>query len=303
MAASGEEQLRLCREEVRCEVCACECPGAGKWIEGDPDSRLRYRARAMRRYEHLSALVNGSWSLKAPSGTKTYSSVTGDEEEGCCGISHDALERAGVMRLPADIKDQLEAVAAAQSLQRSFFLEDETMMQTSMEDSRASSEEALVDGARRKRRCRIGGRRSSGRMAVLQSQDDPSVWSRPCSKVDECTITSPSGGGIDCKIELGMAQVRGREEDRNGSCMEGSWHGEGASIGREEAMLASDPRCIGFTWANRGGTGEEDSGERREGDGALVQPCCGAEVHIHRCSHPHEECTSDCCSVAGAAGD
>jgi|694.fasta_scaffold67274_4 hypothetical protein len=107
MTAKDEEQQRLCRDEFKCEICACECPGAGKWVHGDEVSRSRFRERTAKRHAELSALLQGSWDDKnaiaaTTSATNTTTAVNGPP--------------LAMRRLPADIKDQILAAHAAESL-------------------------------------------------------------------------------------------------------------------------------------------------------------------------------------------
>ena len=240
MAAAGEEQLRLCREELRCEICACECPGAGKWIEGDSDSRMRYRDRAMQRYEQLSALICGSWSGKMPVGLGDNSTYTEDNDDAAYEVSGSNKKKyfsgKSLRRLPADIKDQLEVVAAAQSLQRSI-LDDETFMPS-----------------------------------AAGSHDIPEN-----DEVDHVSAQQVSAHGPYCN-----------------------------NNGNQEKLENDDE----LQWRRRRRTNVlhqniyEVSSDPSKNDGIISEhanPSChrSEESHHHRCAHPHEECNSDCCSVAG----
>lgn len=82
MALSADEQLPLCREKEACEICLCECPGGGKWIQGDEASREKYWKKAVERHETFS---------------------------GCIKASSDGAHQLP-KRLPADLKNQIEAV-------------------------------------------------------------------------------------------------------------------------------------------------------------------------------------------------
>jgi len=108
MKAKGEAQSRLCRDELRCEICACECPGAGKWVQGDADSRARFRERTARRHNELSTLLQGSWD----------DSTLGSGPRAAAAATTTAVKGPPVTmrRLPQDIKDQIIAAHAAESL-------------------------------------------------------------------------------------------------------------------------------------------------------------------------------------------
>lgn len=90
MAVDADEQLALCREKEECDICSCECPGGGKWIEGDERSRERYKKKAAERYKKLNGLLKASWD-----GKEADINPAGDQE----------LPK----RLPADIRNQLDA--------------------------------------------------------------------------------------------------------------------------------------------------------------------------------------------------
>lgn len=96
MAASSEEQMELC-QALGCEICACSCPAAGKWIESDRESREAFRVRTMKRHADLTA---AGWQGSVMS-TRLTSSDTNMRP----------LKR--LSRLPADIKRQLESTNRA----------------------------------------------------------------------------------------------------------------------------------------------------------------------------------------------
>jgi len=92
MALDVDDQLSICREKEACEICSCECPGGGKWIQGDEKSREKYRKKAIERHKKLSGIFNSI-------------------EDG--GV----VDRDMPKRLPADLKDQLEAAHALLKVQ------------------------------------------------------------------------------------------------------------------------------------------------------------------------------------------
>ena len=102
MSADADKQLEICRKREACDICSCECPGGGKWVEGDEQSRMRFREKARDRYEKLTGVLKTSWDGKH-----------GDvDENNTAGISLKELPK----RLPADIQNQIAAVTAAHSL-------------------------------------------------------------------------------------------------------------------------------------------------------------------------------------------
>lgn len=94
MAVDADEQLAICREKEACEICSCECPGGGKWIEGDEISREKYRKKATERYKKLTGILQASWG-----GNDQHIEVDMDNNE----------VREIPKRLPADIRNQIDA--------------------------------------------------------------------------------------------------------------------------------------------------------------------------------------------------
>lgn len=94
MAVDADEQLAICREKEACEICSCECPGGGKWIEGDELSREKYRKKATERYKKLTGILQASWG-----GKNQHIEVEMDKNE----------VREIPKRLPADIRNQIDA--------------------------------------------------------------------------------------------------------------------------------------------------------------------------------------------------
>lgn len=95
MAVDVGDQLLLCREKEACDICSCECPGGGKWIQGDEKSREKYRKKALERHQKLSGVLK-----------------TGED-----GDQNQDIPK----RLPADLRNQLEA---AHTLLKVFTEED-----------------------------------------------------------------------------------------------------------------------------------------------------------------------------------
>ena len=91
MALHVDEQLSICREKEACEICSCECPGGGKWIQGDEKSREKYRKKAIERHQKLSG-------------------ISEPNDDG--GSDEDVPKR-----LPAYLKNQLEAAQALLKVQ------------------------------------------------------------------------------------------------------------------------------------------------------------------------------------------
>ena len=105
-----EEQLQKCKEEENCDICSCQCPGGGKWIEGDELSRQKFRKKAATRYEKLTGVLKTSWD-----GHESSHQAEGCQHESSLAdikISVDELPK----RLPADIQEQVIALTAAQEL-------------------------------------------------------------------------------------------------------------------------------------------------------------------------------------------
>jgi len=197
MAAEGAAQAELCRNELRCQVCACECPGQGKWVEGDEVSRNRFKERTAKRHSQLSSILQTSWTDGgAPSAEATSAGPPM------------ALPR----RLPADIKQQIEAVAAAQSLQ-----------------------------------CSAGG----------------SAAPEPC-------VTASEAAG---------------ERRKRRRTTRGYWGGDE----EQEELAAESGRGRTYAAYAMHAGGSHHHCHHHDQDHA---------AHQHRCTHPHNECTSDCCSEA-----
>jgi hypothetical protein len=97
LAAEGDAQVALCRDQLRCDICACQCPGAGKWVEGDAESRAAFRERSARRDAQLSSLLQTSW---------------GGDGGAAASDSDGPAALALPPRLPADIKEQVEAAVS-----------------------------------------------------------------------------------------------------------------------------------------------------------------------------------------------
>jgi hypothetical protein len=85
-------QLQVCT----CEICNCGCPGGGKWVEGDLDSREQYKVKAENRQSMLMSILNDVDDL----------SPTEDVE----------LFEKFKKRLPSHIRDQLDLVFATRLL-------------------------------------------------------------------------------------------------------------------------------------------------------------------------------------------
>lgn len=94
MAVDADEQLAICREKEACEICSCECPGGGKWIEGDEVSREKYRKKATERYKKLTGILQASWG--------------GKDQNIEFDMDSDEV-REIPKRLPADIRNQIDA--------------------------------------------------------------------------------------------------------------------------------------------------------------------------------------------------
>ena len=254
MGAQGQEQLRLCREELRCEICSCECPGAGKWVESDEDSRLRYRERAKKRYAELSALLQRNWSgggggggdLAGPSG-----SLTGGNGGG--GGSSTGVLASALRRLPADIKDQLEAAAAAESLQFSFAFEKSVGCGGGAPSASAATQSLGV----------CGGRTCCGEtLATVKRR-----------RLDN----NNSASNVDAEVD---------EECTADNCDNQSHHHHHHHHHRHEHRKQQQQQPEQLEQ-------EEDEEEQQHHSDDDDD-----HHHHHRCEHPHDECTSDCCSVA-----
>jgi len=251
MKAKGDDQLRLCRDEFGCEICACECPGAGKWVQGDEDSRTRFRERTARRHVELSALLQGSWddtALGVGVGVAAAATTT-------------ALKAAPVTmrRLPQDIKDQIIAARAAESL---FSALDST---------------AAVDG---------GGGGGGGPFGGSAS--------------GAATTSAHNGGGGCCgRICCGetITTVKRRRIENDTSTEYGRLRRDTTST-REPIKLPALPRPSAPRLHKSDDAhhnphhDEEGCGDHSDHD---------HHYHVHRCNHPHDECTSGCCSAVSNA--
>lgn len=109
MAADMDQRTDLCRNTLQCEICACECPGVGKWVEGDEASRANFQERTAKRHSELSNLLKVSWSEAGESTEWTDTCHRGASASS--GVQ-------GMSRLPVDIRNQLDAIAAAETLLR-----------------------------------------------------------------------------------------------------------------------------------------------------------------------------------------
>lgn len=235
MKADVEEQLRMCREELHCEICACECPGAGKWIQGDEDSRARFRDRTARRHAELSALLQGSWDDNGGAGGGGAGTATAT-----------VVGPSMLRRLPADIKDQIIAARAAESL---FSALDST----------------AVEGG-------TGGGFGGG------------------STFGGGATTSAHGGGAGCgRMCCGEAITTVKRRRLDNAAKE-------APVPPATGDAAADPRAAD----GGGGTSyHEGCGDHCDHDHEHHHH--HDTHHVHRCAHPHDECTSDCCSAISTA--
>ncbi|KAK9815402.1 hypothetical protein WJX72_003093 [[Myrmecia] bisecta] len=92
------QQLQLCQTRFKCEVCACRCPGAGKWVEGDADSRLAYATRTAQRHGQLLSM---GWQGGAGQAVPVMTGIPGQ----------DAVARGKqreLKRLPADLRKEIQ---------------------------------------------------------------------------------------------------------------------------------------------------------------------------------------------------
>mmetsp|Transcript_4048 Transcript_4048/g.8183 ORF Transcript_4048/g.8183 Transcript_4048/m.8183 type:complete len:349 (-) Transcript_4048:1146-2192(-) len=104
MAADVDQQLEICRENEACDICSCECPGGGRWIEGDDDSRKKYREKTEQRHKLLAQFLGLDGS--SPSDALVLSDHPSENED---------LERFR-KNLPADIRNQIDMVSATRML-------------------------------------------------------------------------------------------------------------------------------------------------------------------------------------------
>ncbi|PSC69166.1 hypothetical protein C2E20_7306 [Micractinium conductrix] len=134
--------FELCQRQYACAICACKCPGAGKWIESDPESRRAFRERTQERQDMLAQLGWQDASAAQPTSTAggTASAATAapstsagqeavqqrprrraaSQQQPAGGASAGGAQsaRSGPSRrLPADIRQQLEALQAQRTQQ------------------------------------------------------------------------------------------------------------------------------------------------------------------------------------------
>lgn len=104
MAADVVQQLEICRENEACDICSCECPGGGRWIEGDEDSRKKYREKTEQRHRLLAQFLGLEGS--SPCDALVLNDTHCRDED---------LERFR-KNLPADIRNQIDMVSATRML-------------------------------------------------------------------------------------------------------------------------------------------------------------------------------------------
>ena len=292
MGAEGEEQLRICQQDLRCEICACECPGAGKWIEGDEDSRVRFKERTAKRHAELSAILNTSWS--GGDGNKASGGSTGLHEPPSLSLR----------RLPADIKNQLEAAAAAESLKFSAFDVGAPSASgaTSLACGRMCCGEILATVKRRRLEnstspAAAGGSAGAGGSAVADAPGSTRIKGGVSGQRHELHF-SEGCGDHHCNIN--------HSEDHN-------HHSHRHHIGHdkeEEMELGLQREIEEGSGGQKLGRDSSDASAPQEAKHAehahhhdKHHHCCddshheSLHHHIHRCQHPHDECTSDCCSA------
>ncbi|KAK9793445.1 hypothetical protein WJX73_005580 [Symbiochloris irregularis] len=66
-------QQQYCESHIKCAICACNCPGSGKWVEGDVHSRQYYWGRTNRRMDSLARL---GWHMNGPVSPQAQQSYT-----------------------------------------------------------------------------------------------------------------------------------------------------------------------------------------------------------------------------------
>ncbi|KAK9858818.1 hypothetical protein WJX84_002816 [Apatococcus fuscideae] len=120
-------QYQLCQLRFKCEICSCRCPGAGKWVEHDSESRQAYAARTGQRHGQLSALGwHGTVGMTLPalssngnsgSGGSGGADVGGFLGGGSGGGAPSSAGKRGksgrrehLKRLPADIRAQVQVL-------------------------------------------------------------------------------------------------------------------------------------------------------------------------------------------------
>ena len=251
MTADGDEQLRMCREELHCEICACECPGVGKWIQGDENSRERFRDRTARRHAELSALLQGSWD-----------DTTAGGGGGGSGAGTETAGPSMLRRLPADIKNQIIAARAAESLFTAL-------------DSAAGGEGGT------------GGARSSG--AATTSAHGGTACGRMCCGE---AITTVKRRQIETSTvnteDHGRPRRRTRFAQRN-------------TVEKKEVPKSLPTVENNNTAAADGAEGHHHNEGCGDHCNHHEHHEYHHHNHVHRCEHPHDECDSDCCSAISNA--
>ncbi|KAL4450750.1 hypothetical protein ABPG77_001106 [Micractinium sp. CCAP 211/92] len=76
MRLEVEAAFDLCQALYACAICACKCPGAGKWIEGDSESRQAFKERTQRRQDELAQLGWQDASAAQPASTALTAGAT-----------------------------------------------------------------------------------------------------------------------------------------------------------------------------------------------------------------------------------
>lgn len=98
-------QFQLCQVRFKCDICACRCPGAGKWVEGDGDSRASYAQRTQARHGQLNAMGwFGNIGIATPTGPHDMQSTADAMLNSDTGAKRKYRE---LKRLPADIRAQV----------------------------------------------------------------------------------------------------------------------------------------------------------------------------------------------------
>lgn len=98
-------QFQLCQVRFKCDICACRCPGAGKWVEGDGESRASYAQRTQARHGQLNAMGwFGNIGIASPAGPSDLHSNPDAMLNNDSGAKRKYRE---LKRLPADIRAQV----------------------------------------------------------------------------------------------------------------------------------------------------------------------------------------------------
>ncbi|KAA6421081.1 MAG: hypothetical protein FRX49_08992 [Trebouxia sp. A1-2] len=98
-------QFQLCQVRFKCDICACRCPGAGKWVEGDGESRASYAQRTQARHGQLNAMGwFGNIGIASPAGPSDLQSNPDAMLNNDSGAKRKYRE---LKRLPADIRAQV----------------------------------------------------------------------------------------------------------------------------------------------------------------------------------------------------